>query len=95
MFRKLTAIFSALFLVFTLSLAMPLDSDAARMGGGRSFGSQPSMRAPAQSSAVQQRTQQAAPNRQAAAQQQQPKHTLPAQFGEFGPQKVSQCPHPL
>ncbi len=72
MFRKLTAIFSALFLVFTLSLAMPLDSDAARMGGGRSFGSQPSMRAPAQSSAVQQRTQQAAPNRQAAAQQQQP-----------------------
>lgn len=73
MTRKITAIFSALFLVFTLSMALPLDSDAARMGGGRSFGSQPAMRSPAPASTVQPRTQQAAPNRQqAAAAQQQP-----------------------
>ncbi|MCR4667165.1 MAG: 39S ribosomal protein L45 [Desulfovibrio sp.] len=40
-------VFSLLFLsLATFSLALPTDSEAARMGGGRSFGSQPTMRAP-------------------------------------------------
>ena len=71
MIKKFTALFSALFLVFTLSLALPLDSDAARMGGGRSFGSQPAMRAPTKAPAMQQqqRAQQTAPNQAATAQQ--------------------------
>ena len=80
MIKKITALLSAFFLVFTLSLALPLDSDAARMGGGRSFGSQPAMRTPTRAPAMQQpRAQQTAPN-QAATAAQQSKRGL---FGGF------------
>lgn len=68
MTKKITALFSALFLVLTLSLALPLESDAARMGGGKSFGSQPAMRAPTRAPMVQQTApRQGAPTNQAAA----------------------------
>lgn len=39
---KITAILAAIILVFA-ALAIPGDADAARMGGGKSFGSRPSM----------------------------------------------------
>lgn len=46
---KTGAIFTAIFIFFTaIALAMPDYADAARMGGGRSFGSRPSMSRPAQ-----------------------------------------------
>ena len=45
---KLRVLFALLFLTFTAAVTtIPCDADAARMGGGRSFGSQPAMRAPA------------------------------------------------
>lgn len=45
---KLSAIFAGIFLLFTaISLALPDYAEAARMGGGRSFGSRPSMSRPA------------------------------------------------
>lgn len=44
---KLRVFFALLFLTFSAAAAtMPVDAEAARMGGGRSFGSQPAMRAP-------------------------------------------------
>lgn len=80
MIRSITALLSSFFLVFALAMALPADSDAARMGGGRSFGSQPSMRAPAKAPAVQQqRTQQ---NQGAAAAQAAPNRG--GLFGGFG-----------
>lgn len=44
---KFGAIMAAIFLLFTC-LSLPDEADAARMGGGRSFGSNPSMSRPAQ-----------------------------------------------
>lgn len=44
---KLSAILASLFLLFA-AISIPDYSDAARMGGGRSFGSRPSMSQPAQ-----------------------------------------------
>lgn len=45
---KIGTIFTAIFLFFTaISLVMPDYAEAARMGGGRSFGSRPSMTRPA------------------------------------------------
>lgn len=61
---KIGAIFTAIFLCFTaISLALPDYADAARMGGGRSFGSRPSMSrpAPAPRQATTQRQATAAP----------------------------------
>lgn len=56
---KTGAFLTAIFIFFTaFALAMPDYADAARMGGGRSFGSRPSMSRPAQTprpSATQQR----------------------------------------
>ncbi len=53
MIRTCLAVLTALFVVVSLSLALPDVSDAARMGGGRSFGSQPFMRSPARAPSVQ------------------------------------------
>ena len=44
--KKAASTLLALVLAGTVTL-LPCSADAARMGGGRSFGSQPSMRAPA------------------------------------------------
>lgn len=56
---KIGAVITALLLVFsTVSLVMPDYADAARMGGGRSFGSKPFMNSPAQAPAARQSTQQ-------------------------------------
>lgn len=45
---KLTALFAAFLLLFSaIAVSLPDYADAARMGGGRSFGSRPSMNSPA------------------------------------------------
>lgn len=53
---KFGAILAALLLVFA-TVTLPDDADAARMGGGKSFGSRPSMSQQAQRPAVAQRQQ--------------------------------------
>lgn len=53
---KFGAILAAFFLAFAM-LSLPDDADAARMGGGRSFGSRPQMSRPAQQPAQRQQTQ--------------------------------------
>lgn len=62
-------------LLSTLILALPDNAEAARMGGGRSFGSRPSMSQPAPSRSVQSPTQ----NRSA-----QPGAAAPGSSGMFG-----------
>lgn len=47
---------SLMLLLSTIILALPDSAEAARMGGGRSFGSRPSMNAPAQRPAMRQQT---------------------------------------
>lgn len=71
---KLCAILTALAL-FVAALALPECSEAARMGGGRSFGSRPSMTTPAQRPAMRQDTRQT-PGTAAA--------TRPGMFGGMG-----------
>lgn len=65
------ALVTAFFLLFaTCAITMPDYSEAARLGGGRSFGSKPAMRAPAPQPQMQRPAQSA--QRQNAAQTQQP-----------------------
>lgn len=70
---KIKAILAAFFLL-ACALYLPDDADAARMGGGRSFGSRPSMTQPAQ------RPMQ----RQSPAAQAAPGATKPGMFGGMG-----------
>lgn len=54
---KASAILTGIFLLFsTIVLALPESVDAARMGGGRSFGSKPFMSKPAPAPAMRQQT---------------------------------------
>lgn len=71
---KYIGLFACL-LFFFAGLAIPDDADAARMGGGRSFGSQPSMSRPAQRPATRQQTPQA---------QGAPSASRPGMFGGMG-----------
>lgn len=71
---KLKALIAAFFLL-ACTLALPDDADAARMGGGRSFGSRPSMSRPAQQPMQRQQT----PAAQAA-----PGVSKPGMFGGMG-----------
>lgn len=74
---KFGAIFACLFILFSaLALALPQDADAARMGGGRSFGSKPFMNRPAAPPAA--ARQQAAPAQAPAA------AARPGMFGGMG-----------
>lgn len=57
---KLGAIIAALLLLFA-AVSLPDYADAARMGGGRSFGSKPFMNKPAQAPAMRQNTAQQRP----------------------------------
>ena len=76
---KISALFAALvILLAALALALPDSAEAARMGGGRSFGSRPYMSTPAQRPAVRQQAPAAnARNAQATAQR-------PGMFGGMG-----------
>ncbi|MGE9984412.1 Tim44 domain-containing protein [Desulfovibrio sp. SGI.169] len=54
---KLSAILTGIFLLFSaFALALPETADAARMGGGRSFGGKPFMSKPAPAPAMRQQT---------------------------------------
>lgn len=76
---KLSALLAA-FVIFlsACALALPDSAEAARMGGGRSFGSRPYMSTPAQRPAVRQQTPATAPRNAQAAQQR------PGMFGGMG-----------
>ncbi|MDE7240397.1 Tim44-like domain-containing protein [Desulfovibrio sp.] len=76
---KISALFAALvILLAAFALALPDSADAARMGGGRSFGSRPYMSTPAQRPAMRQQAPAAnARNAQATAQR-------PGMFGGMG-----------
>ncbi|MBD5416558.1 MAG: Tim44 domain-containing protein [Desulfovibrio sp.] len=76
---KISALFAALvILLAAFALALPDSAEAARMGGGRSFGSRPYMSTPAQRPAMRQQAPAAnARNAQATAQR-------PGMFGGMG-----------
>ena len=76
---KISALFAALvILLAAFALSLPDSAEAARMGGGRSFGSRPYMSTPAQRPAVRPQTPAAAPRSAQAAPQ------SPGMFGGMG-----------
>lgn len=80
---KVSVILSiAIFLGGIFMLALPIDSEAARMGGGRSFGGRPSMSTPAPAPAMRQQTPTQQQQPMAAAQGAQA--ARPGMFGGMG-----------
>lgn len=79
------ALVTAFFLLFaTCAITMPDYSEAARLGGGRSFGSKPAMRAPAPQPQVQRPAQSAQQQRATQAQQPARKGFLGGMGGILG-----------
>ncbi|MFT4300436.1 MAG: TIM44-like domain-containing protein [Desulfovibrio sp.] len=72
-----------LFLCCSIMLALPDSTEAARLGGGRSFGSKPFMSTPAQKPAMRQDTPQA-PRQPASQAQAAPQGPRPGMFGGMG-----------
>ena len=76
---KISALFAAFVILFAaFALSLPDSAEAARMGGGRSFGSRPYMSTPAQRPAMRQQAPATAPRNAQAAQQR------PGMFGGMG-----------